>query len=91
MKTKLMTAVCVVAVTFAATNSSYAEASDSVAVAVDAIVARPLCFAATILGSAVFVLALPAALTSGSTKKAAEELVVAPAKATFTRPLGDFD
>jgi hypothetical protein len=34
---------------------------------------------------------LPAAIPSRSTKKAAQALVVTPAKATFTRPLGDFD
>jgi hypothetical protein len=38
----------------------------------------------------VFVVALPFAAASGSVKETADTLVVAPAKATFTRPLGDF-
>ena len=36
------------------------------------------------------VVALPFAATSGSVKKTADTLVVHPAAATFTRPLGDF-
>jgi len=44
-----------------------------------------------VVGSAVFVVALPAALFSKSVKKTADALVVKPAKATFTRPLGDMD
>lgn len=91
MKTKLLTALCVVTLTFAATNTCRADSTSSLAVAADAVVARPLCFAATIVGSVIFVVSLPAAIPSGSTKKAAHALVVKPAKATFTRPLGDFD
>jgi hypothetical protein len=59
--------------------------------AADAIVVRPACLVATIVGSAVFVVALPAAAISGSVKKAANTLVVKPANATFTRPLGDME
>jgi hypothetical protein len=55
------------------------------------VVARPACFAATVVGSAFFVVALPFALASKSVNRAAEALVVKPAKATFTRPLGDFE
>jgi hypothetical protein len=53
------------------------------------VVARPVSFALTILGSALFVVSLPVAATSGCVDKAAKALVVAPAKDTFTRPLGD--
>jgi hypothetical protein len=59
--------------------------------AADALVVRPACLAATVVGSAVFVVALPAALISKSVKKTANALVVKPANATFTRPLGDMD
>jgi hypothetical protein len=59
--------------------------------AADALVVRPACLAATVVGSAVFVVALPAALISKSVKKTANTLVVKPANATFTRPLGDLD
>jgi len=44
-----------------------------------------------VVGSAVFVVALPAALFSKSVKQAANTLVVTPGKATFTRPLGDME
>jgi hypothetical protein len=43
-----------------------------------------------VFGSVVFVAALPFAAASGSIKATAHTLVVDPAKATFTRPLGDF-
>ena len=55
----------------------------------DVVVVRPVCFVATAIGSAFFVVSLPIAAMSRSTKKAAHALVVTPAKATFTRPLGD--
>ena len=59
--------------------------------AADVLVVRPACLVATVVGSAVFVVALPAAAMSKSVKKAADTLVVKPANATFTRPLGDME
>ena len=59
------------------------------AVAADAIVVRPLSFVATVIGSALFVVSLPVALISQSTSQTAEALVLRPARATFTRPMGD--
>jgi hypothetical protein len=59
--------------------------------AADALVVRPACLVATVVGSAVFVIALPWAAASKSVKKTADTLVVKPAWATFTRPLGDMD
>ena len=44
-----------------------------------------------VVGTAFFVVALPFALTSGSTGDAGDALVVEPFKFTFTRPLGKFD
>ena len=64
---------------------------DSASVAADVLVGRPLCFAATAIGSAFFVVALPFALFSKSVSKTADVLVGTPARATFTRPLGDFN
>jgi hypothetical protein len=60
-------------------------------VCADALVMRPVLFAATVAGSAIFVVTLPFAALSKSVKSTAHALVVAPAEATFTRPLGDFD
>jgi hypothetical protein len=44
-----------------------------------------------VLGSAIFVVSLPVTAISKSVKKTADTLVVKPANATFTRPLGDMD
>jgi hypothetical protein len=54
-------------------------------------VVRPACLLATVVGSAVFVVALPWAAVSKSVKRTAHALVVTPANATFTRSLGDMD
>jgi hypothetical protein len=92
MKTKIMTAVCVL--TFMLESIAPAAAGEPngpLAVVADAVVVRPACLVATVLGAAVFVVALPVAATSKSVKKTAHTLVVKPAKATFTRPLGDLD
>jgi hypothetical protein len=59
------------------------------AVAADVIVVRPLCFVATVIGSVLFVAALPVTLISKSTPQTAEALVGRPGRATFTRPMGD--
>ena len=67
-----------------------AHESNTTAMAADAIVGRPLYFAATVVGSVIFVVSLPVAATSGSIGSAAHTLVVNPARDTFVRPLGDF-
>lgn len=89
MKIKFLTALCVLAIIFS--TATQASASDnSVEVISDVALVRPGCFLATLIGSAIFVAALPIAVTSRSVKKTAHTLVVGPARATFTRPLGDF-
>ncbi len=52
---------------------------------------RMLSLGISVVTSAVFVVALPFALTSGSTGSAWDTLVVEPFEFTFTRPLGQFD
>ncbi|HVM48980.1 MAG TPA: hypothetical protein VMU04_13195, partial [Candidatus Acidoferrum sp.] len=54
-------------------------------------VARPISFAATVVGSALFVVSLPVAAISHSVKTTSNVLVVAPAKDVFVRPIGDLD
>lgn len=54
----------------------------------DAFVVRPFGIAATVLGSVAFVVSLPFTLPTRSVDKAAQKLVVDPAKFTFARPLG---
>jgi hypothetical protein len=91
MNAKTMVIVCAAAFGMASITPASADTSDPAAVAADALIGRPLCLAATIVGSAIFVVSLPIAATSGSIHTAADALVVTPARATFTRPLGDFD
>jgi len=90
MKNKLITFVCLAAFCLAGTNSSFASADPAMVVA-DAVLVRPVCLVATIVGGAFFVVALPFAATSKTVKSTAHTLVVIPAKATFTRPMGDID
>jgi hypothetical protein len=56
----------------------------------DAVVMRPLGLVATVLGTALTVVALPFTIPSGSVGASARELIVKPAAYTFKRPLGDF-
>jgi hypothetical protein len=90
MKTKLL--ILLSAVTLVAGNINVSRAGDDndIATIADVTLVRPGCFLATVLGSAVFVVALPIAAISHSVGSTADTLVVAPAQATFTRPLGDF-
>jgi len=73
----------------AAYDSGREEAS-SESMMGDALVARPLGFVSLVLGSALFVVSLPFSALGGNTDEAARKMVVAPAKFTFQRPLGEF-
>lgn len=92
MKSKAIMFLCTVAFTLATTTPALAgpERNPDV-MAADAVVMRPALFAATVLGGAIFLVSLPATAFSKSVKSSAHTLVVNPAKATFTRPLGDFN
>jgi hypothetical protein len=92
MKAKLLTAVCVLAITLGgyASETAY-DNGGPMTVAADAVIVRPACFLATVVGSAIFVVALPVAAISKSVKSTAHALVVTPATATFSRPLGDMN
>jgi hypothetical protein len=92
MRAKLLTTICVLAIGLgSASTSSASENAGPLEMTADALVVRPGCLVATVVGSAVFVVALPVALFSKSVKQAAKTLVVKPANATFTRPLGDME
>ena len=89
MKSKVLILLCAIAIGMG--NLSVSRANDNdIATITDVTLVRPGCFLATILGSAVFVVALPIAAISGSVRSTADTLVVGPAEATFTRPIGDF-
>ena len=90
MKTKFLTIVCVLVTGFCSVNTARAEVDKSLDVVGDLVLVRPGCLITTVVGSAIFVVALPIAAMSGSVKETANTLVVHPAEATFTRPIGDF-
>lgn len=89
MKAKLMTIVFICLMSWGGVTSSRAS-EDALMVTGDVVLARPAGLLATLLGSVIFVVSLPIAATSGSIHETADALVMQPAAATFTRPLGDF-
>ncbi len=61
------------------------------AMAIDAIAVRPLGLIATALGTGIFLVSLPFSALGGNVDQAARSLVVAPARFTFVRPLGEYN
>jgi hypothetical protein len=57
----------------------------------DGLLLRPGGLVATVVGAAVFVVTLPFSIPTKSVDKAAQKLVVDPAKYTFVRPLGQIE
>lgn len=90
MKTKLFTVFLASAFLLSFSTPVAAEDNGAAMIA-DVIIARPLGLAATAVGSVFFVLSLPVSLPTKSVSRSAHALVVTPARATFTRPLGDFE
>jgi hypothetical protein len=70
------------------TPNDKAEDVSAEAMMVDTLLLRPLGLVATVVGTAVFVVSLPFSIPTKQVDKAAQKLVVEPAKYTFTRPLG---
>ena len=85
----VMMLFCLVFLAASTPNTSAFDDGSFEAVAADIIVVRPGCFIATVLGSALFLIALPVAAISGSTHDTAEALVLHPARLTFQRPMGE--
>jgi hypothetical protein len=67
---------------------SVEEDPTALAMAGDLVVARPILLAITIVGTAVFLIALPFSLAGGNTVESAQTLVLGPGEATFVRCLG---
>ena len=67
------------------------EDRNAVSMMFDLVLLRPLGLAATVIGTAFFIVSLPVSAIGGNTGEAAKKLVVAPAKYTFSRPLGAED
>jgi hypothetical protein len=58
------------------------------AMAVDLILVRPIGLAASIVGTAIFIVSLPFSALGGNSEAAAEKLINEPVFFTFKRPLG---
>ena len=71
-------------------TSAFADIDEGLITIGDLVISRPVGIVVTVLGSAVFIVSLPFALTSGSVKDTADVLVGEPFRFTFTRPLGNF-
>lgn len=64
------------------------EGTDPGLMAFDLLLVRPAGIGATILGTLVFVVALPFSLAAGNTGETFDNLMKTPAQYTFHRPLG---
>lgn len=74
-----------------ALDDRYRDAPTAGAMAIDAVVVRPMGLVSTVLGTGLFIVTLPFSALGGNVDEAAQALVVAPAEMTFVRPLGEFD
>ncbi len=61
------------------------------AMVIDTVAVRPLGLIATALGTGIFLVSLPFSVLGSNVDQAAESLVIAPARFTFLRPLGEYD
>jgi hypothetical protein len=59
--------------------------------ALDLVLVRPLSLAGTVLGTAVFIVALPFNVITLNLSDPARRLILEPAQYTFTRELGDLE
>ena len=64
---------------------------DAGAIIGDMILLRPLGICTLVVGTAFFIVTLPIAVTSQSSKQTAQVLVADPFNFTFTRPLGEIE
>jgi hypothetical protein len=72
-------------------QETYPRDTDSGAMAVDLIFVRPVSLVSSVVGAAIFVVALPFTLPSQSAAESGRALVTRPLEYTFNRRLGDFD
>jgi hypothetical protein len=85
--------LCATSLVHAAEDSYKARTEDVSAESIiaDGLLLRPGGLVATILGTAVFVVTLPFSIPTKSVDKAAQKLIVDPARYTFVRPLGQIE
>ncbi len=63
---------------------------DPMVMAIDGLLVRPVSLVATMLGSVFYVVTWPFSAAGGNSGQAWDQMVKAPARATFDRPLGVF-
>jgi hypothetical protein len=88
---KVLTILLTVVVLFTSTAVFAKEKPEPEEVIGDLVFLRPLGFCSFVLGTAVFIVSLPAAVVTKSTKQTAEVLVKEPFDYTFKRPLGEME
>ncbi len=88
MKKKLIALLAVLILLAGAMPAMAANPTDAEIVP-DVLLMRPAGLAAIVLGSVIFVIALPVAIPSRSVSTAGRKLVLDPIEFTFIRPLGD--
>lgn len=84
-------ALAVAAVPGRADDSNTVTGDKGTDMLVDVVVMRPLGLVATVVGTALTIVALPFTIPTGSVGDSAREMIVKPAEYTFKRPLGQFD
>ena len=89
---KLAAALLIVFIISTSSTPALADSSDRAFDAtVDIILVRPISLAATVVGTAVFIVSLPFSIPSKSVGATAKALVADPFNFTFTRPVGVFN
>jgi len=86
--------LCATSLVQAADDTYYTARAENVSaesIIADGLLLRPGGLIATVVGSAVFVITLPFSIPTKSVDKAAQKLIVDPAKYTFVRPLGQIE
>lgn len=71
-------------------ESMHKEEMTTEKMAVDILLVRPVGIAATVVGTALFIVSWPFSALGGNTDEAYQAFMVEPAKFTFKRPLGQF-
>ena len=91
MKRKALALFLAFCMVLSAVPAFAVEPKDGMGVAADVLFVRPVSLAAAVVGTAMFFVALPFSIPSGSVEKSGKLLVSDPFEYTFARPLGDFD
>jgi len=91
MKKKTLAVFLALCMVLSAVPAFAGEPKDGMEIAADVLIVRPVSLVAAIVGTAVFIVALPFSIPSGSVEQSGKLLVVDPFKYTFARPVGDFD